>query len=201
MKHILPAISILILVTVVGAGAFYFGQKTIKNNNITPSNSSQTNTLNNQTTPILTQTPEKTNSITAGGVLVFTTYTLDLPSGWVSEKQVNQNMDNLILSKTEYKIVISQAAGGGGGCTYPGQAPQEMAQSFASFIEINNPNGYLFRRGPTQGSPGTWTVCEKKQGSFGFPTTFGNITLTVPTTVDATIMAEIDSILTSLSKY
>lgn len=109
-------------------------------------------------------------------------------------------MDNLTLSKTGYKIVISQAAGGGGGCTYPGDAPAEMAQSFTSFVEINNPNGYLFRRGPAQGSPGAWTVCEKRQGSFGFPTTFGNITLTVPTTTDVTIMAEVDSILASLNK-
>ena len=197
MKYILPLISVIILLIIVGAGAFYLGQKTLKTNNSFPAQASNT-----QVTPTLTSTPAQSQpeitSYEAGGILVFKAYTLNTPTGWIGIKKKSENIDNLTLTKSTYKIVISQSAGGGGGCTYPGEAPQEMAQSFSSFVEITNPNGYLFRRGPAQGSPGAWTVCEKRQGSFGFPTTFGNITITAPLAPDNIIMTKIDSILASL---
>lgn len=194
---------ILVVIALVGFLAYDLGSKS--------SNSTQNPiTVQNTPTPTVYQTPNSLPSssptvankqtISAGGILVFPAYSLVAPSDWTATKEKNENMDNLTLLKGNYKIVISQAASGGGGCTYPGEPPQEMTQTFTSFVEITNPNGFLFRRGPAQGSPGAWTVCEKRSGSFGFPTSFGNITITAPTTPDASIMAEVDGILASLNK-
>lgn len=206
MKYILPAVSIIILIVIVGVGAFYLGQRAL-NNNISPApvpTTSQTNT-NNQVTPILTPTPTQsqvqTKTITAGGVLSFPTYTLKTPIDWNSQREQGQDSDKLTLTKNSYKIVISEAAFGGGGCIYPGGTPSEMAQTFSSFVEIINPNGFVFRRGAT-GSAGSWTVCQKNtvDGSFGAPTIFGHTSITTPANADASVMAEIDGILASLKK-
>jgi hypothetical protein len=203
MKYLLPGISIILLVLVVGGAAFYLGQKTIKSNIVPPPTLSPTNAANNQITPTLTPMPTQTEKtqVSSGGVLVFAKYTLDLPSGWTSQKEVTQYSDMVTLTKDSSKITIYQAAGGGGGCTYPGEAPQQMAQSFSSFVEVMDPNGFVFRRG-ANGTPGGFTVCQKNatDGSFGFPTNFGNITIITPQAPDANIMAEIDSILASLKK-
>ena len=194
---------ILVVIALVSFLAYDLGSKS--------SNSAQ-KPITDQNTPAPTvyQTPNSLPSsspivtskqtISGGGILIFSAYSLSAPSDWTATKEKNENMDNLTLLKGSYKIVISQAAGGGGGCTYPGEPSQEMAQTFTSFVEITNPNGYLFRRGPAQGSPGTWTVCEKRSGTFGFPTSFGNITITIPTSPDASIMTEVDGILASLNK-
>ncbi|HYM65555.1 MAG TPA: hypothetical protein VES68_03675 [Candidatus Sulfotelmatobacter sp.] len=199
MKYLFPAISVIILIIVVGGAAFYLGQKSL-NNTKAPAQQSQTQ----QTTPLLTPTPtvlEKTQ-VSSGGILVFAKYTLDVPSGWVSQKENTQYSDMLTLTKDTYKISIYQAAGGGGGCLYPGDPDKEMAQRFQSFTEISNPNGYVFRRALTGSSVGAWTVCQKNatDGSFGFPTNFGNITITTPANPSNELMTEIDSILASLKK-
>jgi len=207
MKYILSAISLLLLVIIIASAAFYFGQKSVGNSSITPTPSVAQlyPTVNTQTTSVttapITQTPQ-TTTVSAGGVLVFSAYTLNMPPGWASQKETTQYSDMLTLTKDTYKITIYQAAGGEGGCTYPGQAPQEMAQSFSSFIEIMDPNGFVFRRGPSQGTPNSWTICQKNasDGSFGFPTNFGNITILTPSNPTDTTIAEIDSILASLNK-
>jgi uncharacterized protein YxeA len=206
MKYILPVVSIIILIAVIGGGAFYLGQKSTGNSSITPTptvSKVQTQT-NTQPTSQISPTPTATSlqTVSAGGVLVFSAYTLSLPSGWTSAKKITQNSDMLTLTKDSYKITIYQAAGGGGGCTYSGEPPQQMAQTFSSFVEIMNPNGFIFRRGPSLGTPNSWTVCQKNasDGSFGFPTNFGNITITTPANPTDTTMAEIDSILTSINK-
>lgn len=207
MKYVLPAISLIVLIAVIAGAAFYFGQKSGGSSSIapTPSVTQLYPTVNTQTTSVTstptTQTPQ-TTTVSAGGVLVFSAYTLSLPPSWTSQKETTQYSDMLTLTKDTYKITIYQAAGGGGGCTYPGQAPQEMAQSFSSFVEIMDPNGFVFRRGPSLGTPNSWTVCQKNasDGSFGFPTNFGNITIVNPTNPTDTTIAEIDSILASLNK-
>ena len=202
MKSVFIGVIITLVVLGIGAGAFYLGQKTM------PGGKTEVLVNNNSekitqapTTEIITPTPiqiEK-QTITAGGVLSFPTYTLTLPAGWTSQREQGQDMDKLTLTKMGYKITISEGAFGGSGCLYPGDPPQEMAQNFTSYVEISNPNGYVFRRSST-GSSG-WTVCQKgSEGSFGGPTIFGHISITAPSTPDTTIVAEIDSILASLNK-
>ena len=206
MKYVLAVISVLLLLTIIGGAAFYFGQKSILSRPV-----SQTPTvvkIDNTNPPIATATPQavQTNpnpetTIDSGGVLVFSAYTLKAPSDWASQKETLQYSDMLTLTKGDYKITIYQAAGGGGGCTYPGDPPAQMAQNFTSFVEITDPNGFVFRRG-ANGTPGGFTVCQKNatDGSFAFPTNFGNITITTPTPQDASTMAEIDGILASINK-
>jgi hypothetical protein len=208
MKYILGAISLILLIAIIAGAAFYFGQKS------TPTSSSATpipTSVTTQASPTsatqsgntASPTPSaQTQSLSGGGILVFSAYTLTAPSDWTSQKETTQYSDMMTLSKNGYKLVIYQAAGGGGGCTYPGQAPQEMAQTFSSFVEIMNPNGFVFRRGPTQGTPNAWSVCQKNasDGSFAFPTNFGNITINTPANPTDAIMAEVDGILASLNK-
>ena len=205
MKFVLPIISVLLLLAVVGGLAFYFGQKSTVSLQINPTPTPTQNNIK-QTTPTQAQQNIQTNpnadtTIEAGGVLVFSPYSLKVPSDWTSQKETTQNSDMLTLSKAGYKIVIYQAAGGGGGCTYPGDPAQQMAQNFASFVEITNTNGFVFRRGPN-GTPGGFTVCQKNasDGSFGFPTNFGNITITTPTPANNVTIAEVDAILASINK-
>jgi hypothetical protein len=206
MKFLLPGILVMFFVIVVGAGAFLLGKQAVKPNTITPTPTiSESDTKNVDTSQNQDLTPTKTEekTITAGGVLSFPKYTVSLPEGWASEREQGQDMDKLTLSKLGYKITISEGAFGGSGCLYPGDPPSEMAQTFTSFVEINNPNGFVFRRGGGElfnGQRG-WTVCQKgSEGSFGAPTIFGHVNISGPATTNAEILAEIDSIFASIKK-
>lgn len=151
-------------------------------------------------TPTVTPTPPvpSTKKVAAGANgQFFVAYTLTIPTTWTDSRDTSVG-DKLTLAKGDYKIVISQAAGGGGGCLYPGDTDQAMAQKFTAFVEINTASGALLRRSTYDNK--TFTVCEKRQGAFGFPTEFGYITVTVPASPDSATMAEIDAILASLSK-
>jgi hypothetical protein len=201
MKNIFIGIIITFVVLEIGIGAFYLGKSTLNNKQSPPTPTISQDNTQTQAQQQLTPTPiqAQVKTITAGGVLSFPSYTLTLPDGWASQREQGQDSDKLTLTKLGYKITISEGAFGGSGCLYPGDAPQEMAQNFTSYVEISNPNGFIFRRSST-GLSG-WTVCQKgSEGSFGAPTIFGHISITAPVTPDATIVAEIDSILTSLNK-
>src|SRR3990172_4200981 len=201
MKYFLPGILILILVIIIGAGAFYLGKQTVKPQDITPTPTvfEKANT-NAQATPTITKTPVQTKTVAAGGVLSFPAYTLNIPLDWTSQREQGQDSDKLTLTKGGYKITISEGAFGGGGCLYPGNPPSEFAQTYTTFVEIQNPNGYVFRRSTS--STGGWTLCQKnaQDGSFGTPTMFGHINITTPQVTDATVMAEVDSIFTFIKR-
>lgn len=201
MKYFLATILVLLLVIVIGAGAFYFGKQSVNQSKemvTTPTPSSFV------TQEIPTVTPDALNpvkTVEGGEALSFPSYSVNIPLDWNSQREQGQDSDKLTLTKTGYKIVISEAAFGGGGCLYPGDAPSEMAQTFSSFVEITNPNGFVFRRG-TNVTSGGFTVCQKNStgGSFGAPTIFGHISITTPANPSDNIMTEIDSILASLNK-
>lgn len=201
MKFLLPGILVMFLVIIVGAGAFILGKQTLKPNTVTPT-PIVSETQNSETSPTQQLTPTKTTQkeIQGGGVLSFPKYSVFLPEGWASEREQGKDMDKLTLTKLGYKITISEGAFGGGGCLYPGDAPSEMAQTFTSFVEINNSNGYIFRRGMS--SPNTYTICQKNSidGSFGAPTIFGHISFTTPGTPDknAVVFPEADAIFASI---
>ena len=192
---------ILVVFGLVGYLAYDLG---IKSANPTQKSGNAQNTpsVNNYQTPNLTPSSIPTvnkQTISAGGVLSFPNYSLVIPEGWKSTREQGQDMDKLTLTKQGYKMTISEGAFGGSGCLYPGSPPQEMAQTFSSFVEIINPNGFVFRRSST--GTGGWTVCQKgSDGSFGAPTSFGHTTIIEPATPDANVVTEIDEILASLKK-
>lgn len=204
MKYLLPGILVMFLIIIVGAGAFLLGKKTMQPTTVTPTPTAfATKNIDSSVTQTITPIKTQQKEVTAGGVLSFPKYTLLLPKGWTSEREQGQDMDKLTLTKLGYKITISEAAFGGGGCLYPGDSPSEMAQTFSSYVEINNPNGFVFRRGGGELSNGQrgWTVCQKgSEGSFGAPTMFGHVNITGPENTDATVLAEIDSIFASIKK-
>lgn len=201
MKYLLGIISILILVLAIAGGAYYLGTK---------SNTNKTEMMTSVSpTPFVTaENPSPTSQaakvVEAGGVLVFSKYSLELPDGWTSQREQGENMDKLTLSKLGYNLVLYQFAGGGGGCLYPGDEDLPMAQTFSSFVEVTNTNGFIFRRGQNGSGPNSYTYCQKNNtdGSFGSPTSFGGISLTTPGTPDknAIVFPEADSIVASLKK-
>ncbi len=201
MKYLLGIISILILVLVIAGGAYYFGAKSNVNKTEMMTSVSPTPFVSAET-PSPTSTTSK--SVEAGGVLVFNKYSLSLPEGWTSQREQGENMDKLTLSKLGYNLVLYQFAGGGGGCLYPGDEDTPMAQTFSSFVEVTNTNGFIFRRGQNDSGPNSYTYCQKNNtdGSFGSPTSFGGISLTTPGTPDknAIVFPEADSIVASLKK-
>lgn len=202
MKYFWPGISAILFMILIGTGAFYLGKQTKEGASITPTPTVYQN-QNTESTNNPTPTKSGQKEVTAGGILSFPAYTLLLPEAWTSEREQGQDSDKLTLTKLNYKITISEAAFGGGGCLYPGDAPSEMAQAYTTYTEINNSNGYIFRRSGGDVSSGQrfWTVCQKQsEGSFGTPTAFGHISVSGPITTDASVVAEIDSILSSIKK-
>lgn len=201
MKYLLPGILVMFLVIIVGAGAFLLGKQTLSPNTTTLSITPTVQTPKSDSSKIEDITPTQTQQkeVIAGGVLSFPKYTVLLPENWASEREQGQDMDKLTLTKLGYKITISEGAFGGSGCLYPGDPPSEMAQTFTSFVEINNPNGYIFRRSTS--GPNAYTICQKgTEGSFGAPTIFGHISFTTPGTPDknGVIFPEADAILSSI---
>lgn len=196
---------VLVVIALVGLLAYDLGTKSSNpaQNPISVQNSPTPTAYSNpNSSPSSSPVVANKQIVTAGGVLIFPTYTLQLPEGWTYEREQGQDSDKLTLTKLGYKITIYEAAFGGGGCTYPGDAPQEMAQTFTSFVEITDSNGFVFRRGMS--GPNTWTVCQKNttDGSFGAPTIFGHISFVTPGTPDknAIVFPEADSIFASLKK-
>ncbi len=202
MKYLLSIISILILVLAIAGGAYYLGTKSNTNKAEIMTSVSPTPFVTAETA---SPTSQVTKTVEAGGVLVFNKYSLQLPDGWTSQREQGESMDRLILSKLGYNLVIYQFAGGGGGCLYPGDEDVPMAQTFTTFVEINNPNGYIFRRGQTNNNSDSYTYCQKNttDGSFGSPTSFGGISLTKEQGIpekNAVIFPEADKIVSSLTK-
>jgi hypothetical protein len=202
VKNLLPVLAIitlvLVLVVAVATGAFYFGQKT-KVGELTPEPTVTEAFPSDIPTPTSSSIQGKT--ITAGGVLVFSKYTLILPNDWQSDHQKEEGSDKLILTKEDYTITIAQVASEGVRCIYGNEPEAEFTQKYTYFVEITNPNGFIFRRSSSENPTTGWTVCQKgTDGSFMFPTNFGYTSITTPSNPTTETMSEIDSILASIKK-
>lgn len=188
MKYVLV---IFVTAVVVFAGAYLFFKgppavSTYNRNSVSTESAAQV------------AAPPGATTVKAGGILVFKAYSVDVPSDWqyTTDGSVAGQIDKLTLTRGAYKIVFTQAAMGGGGCVYPGEAAQEMSIKFNGFTEVVTATGEKLRVGVLPG--GNRAVCELQNGSWGDITEFGHIDITNPTTPDASVLTLIDSILSSL---
>lgn len=149
-------------------------------------------------TGIVTPTSAVSKKVSAGiKNQLFSPYALMIPSGWADNHTANTASDTLTVTKGQYVLTISQAAGGAGSCDYPGDTPEPMAQSFTNFVGITGTFSQ-FRRGTADNK--TYTVCEQKSTGFVFPTSVGNITYNVPSQADQATLSEMDGMVASLTK-
>lgn len=155
--------------------------------------------------PVPTAIPVQTTVVKAGGILVFKAYSIGVPSDWQYTKEGTPSgdisVDKLTLIKDGYKITIYEAATGGAPCLYPGDIDVEGPSSrFTSFVAITTQTGDMLRRGTSDNGTG-FTICEKQgTNGYGQPTSFGHISITTPASPTISMIAEIDSILSSLKK-
>jgi hypothetical protein len=198
--------SVLFLI-VAGAlvfGGYYFGTKGMKKSETTLSPTPIQSAMNAEPTTLPTPTVSAKKTVKAGPAsgTSFKSYSVQIPAGWTDNHETTAVSDKLILTKDDSSITIYQAAIGGGGCVYKGDPPTQMAQQFTNFADITG-QSVQFRRSWND-DPGTktaYTVCQKNtsDGSYGSPTEFGAINLSAHSS-DETTLAEIDSIIASLSK-
>jgi hypothetical protein len=199
-------ISIILIVAFLGVGLYELGKSQIPSKNtfvMSPRPTAQTQATASATiTPSITitimptgTTPKKVNA----GIknLLFSPYAVTVPSGWVDAHTTNTASDTLTITKGQYVLTISQAAGGAGSCDYPGDTAEPMAQVFTNFVGITGTFSQL-RRGTTDNT--NFTVCEQKSGGFVFPTSIGYVTYKVPAQADQAILAEMDGMVASLTK-
>jgi hypothetical protein len=197
-------IAILLIFALIGVGAYEWGKtQTPSTNifNIPKPTITQVNTSPTVVQPALTIIPNPTASLkkVSAGMKnqLFSPYAVMVPAGWVDNNTVNTVSDTLTLTKGQYVLTISQAAGGTGSCNYPGDTSEPMAQVFTNFVGITGTFSQ-FRRGTTDNK--TYTVCEQKSGGFSFPTSVGYITYNVPTQADQSSLGEMDQMVASLTK-
>jgi hypothetical protein len=200
-------VSIILIVVLLGVGLYELGKSQIPTKN--------TFVMSKQPTPIPTQattsasiTPSVTAAVTPTGTIskkitagiknqLFSPYTITVPSSWTADHIANTASDTLTLTKGQYVLTISQAAGGAGSCDYPGDTVEPMAQTFTNFVGITGTFSQ-FRRGTSDNK--AYTVCEQKSGGFAYPSSVGYITYATPVQADQATLAEMDGMVASLTK-
>jgi hypothetical protein len=200
-------ISILLIVVLLGVGLYELGksQTPAKNTFVIspkPTIIQTQATTSASITPSITATPSPTGTVSkkvSAGIKnqLFSPYTVTVPSGWTADHTANTASDTLTLTKGQYILTISQAAGGAGSCDYPGDTVEPMAQVFSNFVGITGTFSQL-RRGTSDNK--AYTVCEQKSTGFAFPTSVGYITYAVPAQADQATLAEMDGMVASLTK-
>lgn len=192
-------ISILITAAVVGLGVTAYFKGWLPTVSFQkPQAASITNT---EVAPAIpSPTPKTFTTVTAGGILVFKQYSVDIPNDWQYSKDgsVPGQVDRLTLTNGVYKIVFDQAAMGGGGCVYPGEPSGPMATEFVSFTDITSATGEKLRLGVS--SDGNAAVCESQSSAWGDLTEFGRIGVTYPANPDQSIVSEVITIISSIKK-
>lgn len=192
MKYVL-VIFVTTVVVLAGAYLFFKGPPVIPSYNKNPVSTESANV-----TTVPTTEPASFTVVKAGGILAFKTYSVNVPNDWQysTDGSVAGQIDKLTLTHGTYKIVFTQAAMGGGGCVYPGDASQDMSVQFNGFTEVTTSTGEKLRDGVLP--VGNRAVCQIKNGGWSDLTDFGHIDITNPTTPDASVLSLIDSILSSL---
>ena len=201
-------ISLVLIALLLVVGIYELGKSQTPTKNTFVMSPQPTITQAQQATISATITPSPTGMVTPTGTSskkvsagiknqLFSPYTVTVPSSWADVHTVNTASDTLTITKGQYVLTISQAAGGAGSCDYPGDTPEPMAQVFNNFVGITGTFSQ-FRRATADSK--TYTVCEQKSGGFSFPTSIGYITDNVPAIADQATLAEMDGTVASLTK-
>jgi hypothetical protein len=201
-------ISIILIVVLLGVGIYELGKSQTPAKNTFVMSPKPTamiipvGTTSASITPSITTTPSPTGAASkkvSAGIKnqLFSPYTVTVPSSWTDSHTANTASDTLTLTKGQYVLTISQAAGGAGSCDYLGDTVEPMAQVFSNFVGITGTFSQ-FRRGTSDNK--AYTVCEQKSGGFSFPTSVGYITYATPVQVDQATLAEMDGMVASLTK-
>lgn len=200
-------ISIILIIVLVGAGAFIFGKNQSAPSKTTPAQTSAkisdapTQALAVSPTIIPSPSLVASTKITAGiNNQFFSVFTISVPSDWTA----NKTDKSLTLTKGQNTLTISQNAGGAGSCIFPGESPAPMAQTFTDFVGITGVSSQFRRgiteQGPTEGGNAIYNVCEQKSGGYAFPTSYGYITYNLADGTNKATLAEMDAMLASLTK-
>ena len=201
-------IALILIVLLLGIGVYELGKSQTPSTNtfvmpprptVTQPQATASSTITQPSpTGMITPTTSAGKKVSAGiKNQLFSPYTVTVPSSWADVHTANTASDTLTITKGQYTLTISQAAGGAGSCDYPGDTPEPMAQTFNNFVGITGTFSQL-RRGTSDNK--TYTVCEQKSGGFAFPTSVGYITYNVPAQADQATLAEMDGMVASLTK-
>ncbi|HVZ66941.1 MAG TPA: hypothetical protein VG917_01645 [Patescibacteria group bacterium] len=200
--------AIIIATAVLIGGGYYIGDIAKKQNSPVPTPTAMptkevmvTSTPSASTSPTLTTLPSKTINLPNATGSSFKAYSVKIPGGWTDTQEKTDITDKLTITKGAYSLSIYRAPIGGGGCLYPGDADQPMAQKFTDFTQVDGTTKFRISWNKTGNQPGkiNYTVCSSTDGkTYGAPTSFGAITITTPDPADKDIMDEIKGILVSL---
>ncbi len=191
---------ILVVVGFLVGGGIYVGLK-IKNQKGGVFSSNQSPAPESKESPVPTVAPNIVSVTSPGGS--FVSFKITVPNGWTADSSQIAGAPKLTITNATYQLVISQGAGGGAACLYPGDPPQDFGAPFNAFTTITSAEGEYRRATSTGGSPaGTsvYTICEKKPSGFGLPTQFGYITYNTPANPDQTLLVVLDGMISSLKK-
>lgn len=203
-------LTLFLLAAILVGGAYYIGSQ--KNNIVvapSPSPSASTSpagqsdlrgaTPSASTTPTPTKTATK--NVTAGdNIGIFLPYRIQVPMDWeVKHENTNDVLDVLEISRGGYKIRIQQAGGEGSNCNYGTPKNEPFTQDYSYYKTIIG-NDFEFRRSGDSASSTGFTICDKKQQGFQFPSFYGYISYSVPNNPSQEILSEMDSILSTIVK-
>ena len=196
---------VLIVVGALLGGGYYFGM-TGKSKEVAPTPTPEAMVSPTKAPISPTQLPSNIRMVTAGllNSTAFKPYVIGVPDGWTDVRENTQaaGIDKLTLSKNGYTLTIYQAAFGGGGCTYKGEPEQMMAQAFTDFVDIIGlSDEYRRSWNQTAAKTTSYSICYKgSDKSYGTISLYGAISAVSPNPSDSVMLAEIDSMIASLTK-
>lgn len=202
------SLGILIAAILVGGGVF-LGLKGNKNsasyptpaNRVMPTPTAVKESAKSQSSSPSANTNQ---TVVVNGTSPFVSFSASIPYGWQTKKETIADRVKVTFSDGTNKVIISQAAGGGGQCVYPGEKPANFSTEFQSPTLIKGSGGNFKRAAPSIGSQSNgiqnFTVCELRIGNYQFPTEFGYISYKTDLNPSESTLSQLDQIVASLKK-
>lgn len=211
----LTAFLIVVIITLVGALAYFIGQRTAPNQaspTPSPSNGAVACTMDAKLCPDgssvgrvapsceFAPCPSPTmQAVAGGGILSFPSYELLIPADWtVNRESDNPDMERITVSGDSITLSITQGGFGGSICLFPGDADFEGPSARYDYYQgITTRSGDKLRRAWTTGSGG-FAICQLTDYGWNAPTLYGHISVTTPTSTNEDTLNLLDAVLTSL---
>lgn len=155
-------------------------------------------------TPITSGTPNQNGLLTYKSSKLekssFPDFSITYPADWKVTETKNSFYDKTTtLSKNNYSISINQHIQSGIVCLFSDSpvfnGPSQDLKS-VQFTELKTESGKIFRRYLNKNS---FSFCEGSGGTFGSPTSFGNISYNFPSSYDTKTITEMDNIIKTLT--